>query len=123
VPIGGALFKVYLEGFTRPSVYNRFGNALQEMEEKKHTHIAEAINRSLMESEIQHYTGLLLYWINRVTVKGLKQQFFITFTSRYYGLSRMGIKCMGALGYLSTMSYFDDKLKNVISKCKAAVRL
>ena len=80
------------------------------------------VNEALLCDEKVHFVGYLHFHMNMVTVKAKRQQFFVNFIGRYYGLSRRGTDVLSRYGYLTSVRYADGELETQKEFAKEKVR-
>jgi hypothetical protein len=75
--------------------------------------ISQADNDKLIKDHGSKFVGWLITTLGNYGQHAKPQQFYVTFISNYFGLSRGGIMTMGNLGLGATKTFF-DKTKAII---------
>jgi hypothetical protein len=75
--------------------------------------ISQADNDKLIKDHGSKFVGWLITTLGNYGQHAKPQQFYVTFISTYFGLSRGGIMTMGNLGLGATKTFF-DKTKAII---------
>jgi hypothetical protein len=121
VPIGGRIFEAYLQG---SAGYQANRTYVQEMRHLEYDDecISEEVNIALLEDCGRKFYGWLIMNVAGIGRAGLRQLFYVSFVSQYFGLTRSGMDTLGALGFLNKTSYYDNIRKEILSKFKQAGR-
>ena len=106
VPLGGFLFEYYM-WTASGSTHNRRWLSLNS-KIPDDTALDNFDQRHTIEQSINGFVGWLLLHIASIGTNGRRQLFYITFLSRYYGLSRSGVDTMHRMGYGLSMTMMDD---------------
>ena len=122
VPIGGQLFQAYLELFSGYTTFRMYKRAIQRMKQAGSTSLYVEDNEALLHRSRSFFTGYLIYHMNMVSRPAKKQQFFINFVVKYYGLSRRGINVMSKYGYLASLTYMDEQMAVEVMYAKQQTR-
>jgi hypothetical protein len=122
VPLGGQLFEAYLELFSGYTTSRMYKTALYKMKTTGSVSISEEVNEALIERSMSKFIGYLIYHMNLVSRAAKKQQFFLNFITKYYGLSRRGVNVLSKYGYLASLRYMDDQVEVELMIAKRAVR-
>jgi hypothetical protein len=115
------LFEWYLRNFASYSPHLKLQRAVRRRPDRNSS-IDASTNNALMESEASKYYGYLLYHMNSVSAKAMRQFFYSTFTAKYYGLSNRGLDVLSKYGYSSKLTYFHEHIKNQHSVATQKVR-
>jgi hypothetical protein len=136
VPKGGLLFRWYLHTFACWTGRRLFNAACKRRNQNDvledyldpefadldiveqnanpdHNAISQADNDKLIKDHGSKFVGWLITTLGNYGQHAKPQQFYVTFISNYFGLSRGGIMTMGNLGLGATKTFF-DKTKAII---------
>jgi hypothetical protein len=72
------------------------------------TAISEGDSDRLIEVCALSFYSHVIFNLNSMGHKALRQMFYISFATKYYGLSRVGRKLLAKYGFSSTLSYADN---------------
>jgi hypothetical protein len=122
VPIGGQLFQAYLELLSGYTTYRMYKSALSRMKKAGSISLSVEDNKALLHRSRTLFTGYLIYHMNMVSRQAKKQQFFLNFIVKYYGLSRRGINVLSKYGYLTSLKYMDDQVDVEVMCAKQQTR-
>jgi len=107
VPTGGKVLETFLETMSGPKSHKTWCDHLKSVEEHG-IHVMEpAIFKPLVKREKGKWHGFVLLATANIKPKSRKQSFLVTFSARYHGLSRMGIRVLGYCGMLMKLSQYD----------------
>lgn len=105
VPIGGYLFEYFLWTCSGYTLFRVFGKSVRA---SPGAAIPLDLQQQLIASLSGKFIGWLLFHVACLGSNGRKQMFYMTFVNHYFGLSRMGIKCLSRYGYATNLTRFDD---------------
>ena len=107
----GWLFEYYMWTSSAYSAYRRW-NVLLELEStQQNGQLSEEFQVELSKNYGIAFMGWLLLNVGNMGTHGRRQLFYMTFTNRYFGLSRDGINVLAQYGYGVTLDMFDKMFK------------
>ena len=110
VTSGGKLFEYFMMTCSGYSENRKFLSIMENPDTNQHECM------EIVQKNVSNFVGWLIFHICSVGTNGRRQQFYHTFVSHYFGLSRMGIDGMHSLGYSSSLTMFDSMRKIVLQE-------
>ena len=76
----------------------------------------------ILESEANNFMGFFIHSLTSMSSKFMKQRFYLSFFTRYHGLSGYGQEVVAGMGYMTPLSSYKEELKNTIMERRLLTR-
>lgn len=122
VPTGGLILESYLDTLATPLSHEVW---------RKHCKFVKAHGICEMppdqfavvcKKERGKFHGYLVMATSNLRPKSKKQQFYLTFSARYHGLSRTGVRILAYYGFLTKLTQMDKLEKQELQASRQRVR-
>jgi hypothetical protein len=122
VPLGGLVFEIYLNTMASPKSHQLWKKHIKTARNHNNPMMDQATFDQILHKEKGKYHGFVLMTTSNICPKSKRQLFFITFSTRYHGLSRMGIQILSYYGMTMKLTAFDSNERQQIAKNQQRVR-
>jgi hypothetical protein len=115
VRTGGALFEAYLDGLSKWSTHQTWREICKRYDDSNQSTLAtQEEEDTLSEVERGGFHGFVLKSCGSVGNNGKSQLFYVTFASRYHGLSRNGSDILAHYGFTTKSTMYDQETKKIL---------
>jgi hypothetical protein len=115
---GGWLLEYYLRTCSSWGVHKLFQKYLKAPLSDKPQQFDVLLSQCL-----PHFVGWLVFHVSSVGTNGRRQQFYLTFVNKYFGLSRDGMQNNHKFGYGVGLTMFDDMKQQYEQASRRTTRL
>ena len=121
VPMGGVLFEYFMDLCSGWAIHRRWTHQVKLCHDNDCIMTEETQNDFIKQCHVR-FIGWLLVHIGCIGSNGRHQLYYLTFVLQFLGISRLGIKLLGDLGYGVHIDMFDEMRRESTEKASLKVR-
>ena len=122
VPTGGRILESYLDTLATPLAHRVWRKHCKFVEAHGICEMPPDEFAVICKKDRGKFHGYLVMATSNLRPKSKRQQFYLTFSARYHGLSRTGVKILSYYGFMMKLTQMDKLEKQELQASRQRVR-